>query len=155
MAEVSLVGLSLDESLGRTDAKITLVQVMAWCRQATSHYLSQCWPRSMSPYGVTWLQWVKLKLKTIYLQHAWIYIQSHWEPKTHVRFIWPHLQITYISKYWPRFMEHNMFVPVVIRYLRVPSSPCFGHYILILVTPHGFPRNLVSRARPMLCSESV
>ena len=25
---------------------------MAWCRQATSHYLSQCWPRSMSPYGV-------------------------------------------------------------------------------------------------------
>ena len=26
--------------------KSTLVQVMAWCRQATSHYLSQCWPRS-------------------------------------------------------------------------------------------------------------
>ena len=36
-----------------TDDKSTLVQVMAWCRQATSHYLSQCWPRSMSPYGVT------------------------------------------------------------------------------------------------------
>ena len=32
---------------------------MAWCRQATSHYLSQCWPRSMSPYGVTRPQWVK------------------------------------------------------------------------------------------------
>ena len=25
-----------------------LVQVMAWSHQATSHYLSQCWPRSMS-----------------------------------------------------------------------------------------------------------
>ena len=36
-----------------TDEKSTLVQVMAWCRQATSHYLSQCWPRSLSPYGVT------------------------------------------------------------------------------------------------------
>ena len=36
-----------------TDDKSTLVQVMAWCRQATSHYLSQCWPRSMAPYGVT------------------------------------------------------------------------------------------------------
>ena len=36
-----------------TDDKSTLVQVMAWCRQATSHYLSQCWPRSVSPYGVT------------------------------------------------------------------------------------------------------
>ena len=40
------------------DNKSTLVQVMAWCRQATSHYLSQCWPRSMSPYGVTRPQWV-------------------------------------------------------------------------------------------------
>ena len=36
-----------------TDDKSVLVQLMAWCRQATSHYLSQCWPRSMSPYGVT------------------------------------------------------------------------------------------------------
>ena len=31
---------------------------MAWCRQATSHYLSQCWPRSLSAYGITKLQWV-------------------------------------------------------------------------------------------------
>ena len=43
-----------------TDNKSTLVQVMAWCRQATSHYLSQCWPSSMSPYGVTRPQWVNL-----------------------------------------------------------------------------------------------
>ena len=39
--------------------KITLGQVMTWWRQATSHYLSQCWFRSMSPYGVTRPQWVK------------------------------------------------------------------------------------------------
>ena len=36
-----------------TNDKSTLVQVMAWCRQATSHYLNQCWPGSISPYGVT------------------------------------------------------------------------------------------------------
>ena len=24
---------------------------MAWCPQAPSHYLSQCWPRSVSPYS--------------------------------------------------------------------------------------------------------
>ena len=42
-----------------TDDKSTLVQVMAWCRQAASHYLSQCWLRSLSPYGVTRPQWVK------------------------------------------------------------------------------------------------
>ena len=41
-----------------TDGKSTLVQVMAWCRQATSHYLSQCWPRSLSPYGIIRPQWV-------------------------------------------------------------------------------------------------
>ena len=41
-----------------SDDKSTLVQVMAWCRQATSHYLSQCWPRSMLPYGITRPPWV-------------------------------------------------------------------------------------------------
>ena len=34
------------------DDKSILVQVMAWCRQATSPHLSQCWTRSVSPYGV-------------------------------------------------------------------------------------------------------
>ena len=50
MAEVSVVKLPSDESLSleHTD-KLILVQVMAWCRQTTSHYLSQCWPRSMAP----------------------------------------------------------------------------------------------------------
>ena len=36
----------------------TLVQVMVWCHQAPSHYLSQCWPRSISPNGVTRHHWV-------------------------------------------------------------------------------------------------
>ena len=38
--------------------KTALVQVMAWCRQATSNYLRQCWPRYVLPYGVTPPQWV-------------------------------------------------------------------------------------------------
>ena len=46
-----------------TDDQSTLFQVMAWCRRATSHYLSQCWPRSLSPYGVTRPQWVKDLIK--------------------------------------------------------------------------------------------
>ena len=46
--------------LDLTDDKSTLVQVMAWCRQATSHYLSQCWPRSLSLYGITRPQWWKV-----------------------------------------------------------------------------------------------
>ena len=43
----------------RTGDKSTLVQVMAWCCQATSHYLSLCWPGFMSPYGIAQPQWVK------------------------------------------------------------------------------------------------
>ena len=35
------------------DDKSTMVQVMAWCRQATRHYLNQSWPIFMSLYGVT------------------------------------------------------------------------------------------------------
>ena len=34
-----------------TDNQSTLVQVMAWCRQATSYYLSQCWPRTVVSLG--------------------------------------------------------------------------------------------------------
>ena len=45
-------------SLDLTEDKSTLVQVMAWCCQATSHYLSQSRPRSLSPYGITRPQWV-------------------------------------------------------------------------------------------------
>ena len=53
--EIALIWMSLDF----TDDQSTLVQVMAWCRQAISHYPSQCWPRSLSPYGVIRPQWVK------------------------------------------------------------------------------------------------
>ena len=47
--EIALRWMALD----LTDDESTLVQVMTWCRQATSHYLSQCWPRFMLPNGVT------------------------------------------------------------------------------------------------------
>ena len=41
-----------------TDDNSALAQVMAWCHHATSHYLSQCWPRSGSPYCITrWYDW--------------------------------------------------------------------------------------------------
>ena len=62
--EIALMWMSVDFA----DDQSTLVQVMAWCRQATSHYLRQCWPRSLSPYGVTRPQWVKsLRLSDAYM----------------------------------------------------------------------------------------
>ena len=46
--------------------KSTMVEVMDWCCQATIHYLSQFWPRSLSPYGVTRPQWVKVNPEADY-----------------------------------------------------------------------------------------
>ena len=49
---------------------------MAWCHQATSHYLNQCQLRSMSPYCVTSttgrLQWVKMnnRVPILLFQHG-------------------------------------------------------------------------------------
>ena len=52
--EIALIWMSLDFTGDRS----ILVQVMTWCHQATSHYLSQCWPRSLSPYDIISPQWV-------------------------------------------------------------------------------------------------
>ena len=45
------------------DDNSTLDQVMTLYCQAKSHYLNQCWPKSVSPYGVTILisKWPKTK----------------------------------------------------------------------------------------------
>ena len=44
-----------------------------WCHQATSHYLSQWWPRYMSPYAITSPQCVKygMQLLTHALNACW------------------------------------------------------------------------------------
>ena len=61
------------------DHKSTLVQVMAWCHQATSHYLSQCSPRSMSPYEVTRQQWVNRHTEAMLplSKHSQLYFIKH------------------------------------------------------------------------------
>ena len=48
---------------------------MTWCRQAASHYLSQCLPKSMSPYGVTRPQWLTFTC-WIVLQNINMYVYS-------------------------------------------------------------------------------
>ena len=56
--KITLIWMSQDF----TDDQSKLVQVMAWCRQATSHYMSQCWYRTPWPHGVTRPQWVNCVL---------------------------------------------------------------------------------------------
>ena len=70
--EIALIWMSL----GFTDDQSTLVQVMAWCHQATSHYLSQCWPRSLSPYGITRPQWDLNNMISMYITRARVLVSG-------------------------------------------------------------------------------
>ena len=50
--------LSSSSKIVHRHHKSILVLVKAWCYQATSHFLDQCWLNSMSYFGVTRGQWV-------------------------------------------------------------------------------------------------
>ena len=69
-SEIALVWMSVVF----TDDQSRLIQVMAWCHQATSHYLSQCWPRSTSPHGITRAQWVKFVRTTCEFALRWMQV---------------------------------------------------------------------------------
>ena len=69
--EIALIWMSVDF----INDQSTMVQVKAWCRQTTRHYLSQCWPRSLTPYGVTRPQWVLTHT------HFCLQQQRYWFPQ--------------------------------------------------------------------------
>ena len=48
---------------GPTGGTLPLVQVMAWCREATSHYLNQCSPNLMTPYSISGPNELKTPIK--------------------------------------------------------------------------------------------
>ena len=90
--EIALRWLSLDLMVSPDD-KSTLVLVMAWCCQATRYYLSQCWPWSMSPdgltrppwtYRITRAQWAKQSLSLLF----WIQQQIPHSVSLHASLHW-------------------------------------------------------------------
>ena len=89
--EIALIWMSFDFA----DDRSTLVQVMVWCRQATSHYLSQCWHRSMSPYGVTRPQWVNSLWPSRVIPYGDIDLGPHWLRQWLVA--WWHRAITWTN----------------------------------------------------------
>ena len=52
-----------------------MVHIPAWCHQATSHYLSQYWPRSVSPYEVTRQQCL---INWWFTRHIQITVKCHY-----------------------------------------------------------------------------
>ena len=83
-----------------TDDKSTLVQVMAWCHQAPSHYLSQYWPRSMLPYGITRPQWVNMiHMLPLLLYHCSVGNSSN-SGKNLATLSWLRLWTTLVTQYF-------------------------------------------------------
>ena len=72
--EIAIRWISLDHG----DEKSTWVQVMAWCRQATSHYLNQYWRRSLPPYGIPRPQWVKNVFESVPCKKRCQFCSDHW-----------------------------------------------------------------------------
>ena len=64
-----------------TNKKSTLVQVMVWCLQSGSHYLSQWWPKSISRYSVTRSQSIKRQVLyaqwPTFLRHVSLFDQAN------------------------------------------------------------------------------
>ena len=60
MTQHSLKNCSHLNTTDSIDDKLTLVQAMACCCQATSHYLNQFCPSCKTPYDVTRPKWVKI-----------------------------------------------------------------------------------------------
>ena len=90
-----------------TDDKSTLVQIMAWCRQATSHYLSQCWLSSLSPYGVIRPQWVKDCL--------YRYMNSYHKNKTVVILSYLYNGNTYTGKMVYSYQNSSQYINRIVK----------------------------------------
>ena len=93
-------GLSISFQIGLrrmlldlTDDMSTPVQEMAWCHQAPNYYPSQCWPRSLSPYGSTRPQWVKFPWNA-QNRHPIIHPWSHGQHWRSWLAAWGHQAIT-------------------------------------------------------------
>ena len=59
--------------MGPNNLRSTLVQLFAWCRQATSHYLRHCWPISVSSYDITreWLINTVIRIRMFLSKSHW------------------------------------------------------------------------------------
>ena len=60
---IEMVGVIIEillkfASESSVDKKSTLVQLMAWCCRATSHYMTQSWQSHVMRYGITGLWYV-------------------------------------------------------------------------------------------------
>ena len=83
----------MSEDLTRN--KASLLQVMAWCLMAPGHYLNQCWPSSMTPYGITKPKWVDSLWPSDTIWH-----HISWSTLAQVIVCWLMAPSHYLNQYW-------------------------------------------------------
>ena len=104
--------------------------VMAWCRQATSHYLSQWWPRSLSPYGITRPQWVNSR--SLCICHRTVSSAHPMLTYLRVESVWP---IKDGSKRNPRWQHSRDSLPNVSKgSKRVGSLETIRYSLSVMLT---------------------
>ena len=80
---------------------------MAWCCLATSHYLNQYWPRSMSLYGIIRPQWVKLQILLVgIIYDKQSHLMFHFRVVQHGLFIFQHHLIISGTNYTFLWLHH-------------------------------------------------
>ena len=127
MAEVPCKIALRWSSLDLTNDKSTLVQVIAWCRQVTSHYLNQCWLRSMMSYGVTRPQVNPL----------------------HAEFFWQNVTI-YLNLYHSPILKHHWWQNILMRAIYFPSNKEFSITKVTLFSD-AFSNMLIAQQNLWLC----
>ena len=126
-----------------TKGNSILVPVMACCRQATSHYLTHCWPRSMSPYRVIW-SWSLTTVKPL-TQPILDGFYHRLDPQEHtlVRFKWEFtgslqsiLKISSgkLGPFYLRLNALNKGFPLLLMMWFISLLRC--HFLCILVISH-------------------
>ena len=118
-----------------TNAWSTLVPVMVWCRQATSHFLGQCCPRSISPHGVTVLQWVNFKI--LFQQDMYSSLPKKIRPLPHLGRGTPYCLMDLVNPLRPRrnrryfaddifkciFSIKNVLISIKVSLKFIPNGP--------------------------------
>ena len=98
------------------DDKSALIQVMAWCHQAPSHYLSPCWPSLLSPYDVVRQQWVKHQFSISY----WEFSHMRWKMAAMNDSVWHFpLSMSYnlrkcMYNYWTQRNIHDKWMYISV-----------------------------------------
>ena len=120
------------------DDKSTLVQVIAWCRQATSHYLNQCWLKPITWTNVDYGPLPELMLtKAHCLNQCWLRPIAHYDV---------------IRPQWTKYIHLALIIAVNIRYLSCSAFLlwCLTNYLGLVQQGHcrHYPKNWCASSSP-------